>query len=407
MSDFAARPLVLTAWLAAPPTLRDAHELVFALVDDLLLVLRPYAIRTIYTSEPRYYRLGSTGRARLAEALTSGQVENLHLGSDPATRAQGSAVASLFLGSKASVDTATRVGIRIQPYEDSGAEPALIARQLVHFVARWFGRLRAAAAFVSDRLDDDTNCTVYEAERSQGALFTWPALRRYSRGVFWGTGLGPDHCAQLGGREQVLRDAPADVRRPLEEGVWLQLSEVPPAEPYAYRRLGEYLAPLMTWTRDDVQLMVPSAGDTAETASSAIARQPAELPSIPGTLQGLPSGSLGRRRAVPMRLIGGDVEVQTGLNVYLSEPPTPGQLEALIAAVQAWYQEGFDGAFPSGLGQGAFHHLFGPSVEGAVLRWHVDFGSADERHALKSLRMRLADVTNVSVLRLIVGTETL
>jgi hypothetical protein len=242
LHDAADQPRIVSGWLAGPPSLAGEGPLHVALLDDLLSLLRAYRIRSVHTSEPRYYRPGPKGRVRLTEALLAGRAESLYLSAALPAGAAGSAGASIRLRFEDRPDFAVDVGARILA-GGGGAQVPALARDVAEFVVRWFAPLRAAAAFVSDRLNADPGRTEHELEGLRPSLMRWSALIRYARGAFWGTGLGPELCAHLGGREQVLREAPVAIKRALGEGVWLQVSEAPPAEPQALDRLTEYLAP--------------------------------------------------------------------------------------------------------------------------------------------------------------------
>jgi hypothetical protein len=72
-----------------------------------------------------------------------------------------------------------------------------------------------------------------------------------------------------------------------------------------------------------------------------------------------------------------------------------------MAALQVWYEDGFEGGF----GGGGFHDIAGPTVDGRIVRWQADLGSADGEHAIKELARRLAAQREVTVRRLVLGTD--
>jgi hypothetical protein len=51
--------------------------------------------------------------------------------------------------------------------------------------------------------------------------------------------------------------------------------------------------------------------------------------------------------------------------------------------------------------------LNGPSLDGAVLRWSIDFGSSDALAAVHALAQRLANLPEVTVTEVALGTEEL
>ena len=176
-------------------------------------------------------------------------------------------------------------------------------------------------------------------------------------------GLRADLCDVLGGREYVLRDAPAPIVRPLGEGVWLQLSESPPADYDALARLADFLGPALRWAGNDLRAAIeesrsqsraeqlqdrPIDVDGLEAEAAAHAARVAEQGS---------AAHLGKRKTVPIRGLR-DVGVDVALNIYLAAPPTTPQLTYLVAMIQRWYADGFEGKF----GGNGFHGLTGPTV---------------------------------------------
>ena len=105
--------------------------------------------------------------------------------------------------------------------------------ECIALIERWAEPLTIAAAGITYgkcATYGDGSLYLSQREREHGRLREWQAVRRFVRGITWGTMLGPDLCARLGGQDCVLRDAPVAIARPLDGGgVWLQLSEKPPA----------------------------------------------------------------------------------------------------------------------------------------------------------------------------------
>lgn len=401
-----ATPSAISAWLAAGPDLRDRPDELVALVAGVIAFLFPYGVRSVWSSEPRTYSLGPRGRDRLAECVASGRVASLSLESDPSRATPTRATAFVNLGAGPRPGSPITLGLQLDRSAAGGLMQA--APEVTDFVRRWFGRLEAAAAFVSDRPGDHFLVTAYEQQPGRGAVTSWASARRHARGVFWAMGLGPELCGALGGRDRALREAPVPIVAAVGEGVWLQASVVPPADLGVLERLAAYLAPVLTWTAADL-LATEEEDRRAAARTRAMAPQQQAGTAPPGGAPPPPAGapppaaSRARpRRAVPMRVLG-DLEVDAGLNLYLAAPTTSEQRRAVERAVAAWYAEGFGGAF----GGAGFHDIGGPSVDepGAVMRWHVDFGSTDPPRALLALRERLGGLADVKVVRLVVGTE--
>lgn len=70
------------------------------------------------------------------------------------------------------------------------------------------------------------------------------------------------------------------------------------------------------------------------------------------------------------------------------------------------YDDGTEHAFADETGEGVLHAIDGPSVDGRVMRWSVDLGSADAGRALRELAERLAEIAEIRVQRIVVGVET-
>jgi hypothetical protein len=62
--------------------------------------------------------------------------------------------------------------------------------------------------------------------------------------------------------------------------------------------------------------------------------------------------------------------------------------------------------FQGEFGGKGFHDITGPTVDGRVLRWHADLGSADVERAVHELAGRLAKLKDPTVRRLIIGTQS-
>ena len=384
--------IVVTAWIGFPPWIREQGEQVFALSVDLLATLRRFApIEPIYSSEPRYYRPTPQGRAALSAALAAKRIDSLELGSAAQPKAQGSQVSgSLRLGFSWRRDFATTVGITVQP---AGIAPSGVADDLTSFIGRWFGRLEAVGAFVSyfrfegkKQVGDAARMTTHEEERGRTILFQHEVLKRYARGAFWGTGLGADLCQLLGGQEVVLQHAPATVTRPLGAGVWLQLSPEGPIAPrQALANMREFLRPVLNWSPIDVQNLL-----------TATLRPRADHPPEPTSIA-THKPRKQRRRAVPVVDDGDD----GGLNVYLDAPLSPTDAASITATVADWFREGVNEGFG-----GPLHELTGPVTEPSVMRWRIDFGTADRRRAVHDLSTRLGHLPGIGVSRLVIGVES-
>jgi hypothetical protein len=215
--------------------------------------------------------------------------------------------------------------------------------------------------------------------------------------------LGAEHCRILGGVDFVLRHAPAALVSPLGEGVWLQLSDQPPASPEHRQHLAEFLQPVLTWTGADVRAI--RAHLAAQDHSDAWQRIGPTEPDAPTRARA--RRQLRRtvrptlRKSVPIFRLS-ELDIDSALSIELAAPPSPLQHALIEAIVDEWYRKGVGGGF----GDGGFHMLRGPAVDGAVLTWAIDFGSGDAPAALGELSEKLAAAPEVAVIGLSVGVQT-
>jgi hypothetical protein len=387
----------ITAWVAGPPMVRRDSSLLISLVDDLLRLLKPYGIGSLLTSEPKIYHSTPNGLKLLAESLLQRRIDGISLGSEPyRVNDAGYACADLDFGQATyASDMALGIDVRIRPALTTDIDNT--AASLNSFAKNWFSKLGAAAGFISawqmgdeHTMGDFASRTSYEATNGLPGLMLWSDVCRFARGAFWATGLGPDLCAQLGGRERVLRDAPTVVAEPLGTGVWLQLSGVPPPDPVEVEHLQRFLAPVLNWRLSDTnygQRPAPTPGELGarptRKAGSPIVTRPADGACV-----------------VPIHFLRG-VSGTDGVNIHLQSRPNRSQCAAIQALVSGWYRHGFHGGF----GGTGLHSISGPIVDGNVLRWLVDFGDVDVRQAAGTLAQSLGQLKGVRVARLVFGTE--
>jgi hypothetical protein len=97
------------------------------------------------------------------------------------------------------------------------------------------------------------------------------------------------------------------------------------------------------------------------------------------------------------------LEIDSALNIKLADPPTLLQQAIVEEVVDRWYEDGAE----HGFGDGHLHYLNGPSLDGAVLRWSIDCGSSDALAAVHALAQRLANLPQVTVTEVALGTEEL
>lgn len=396
----------VTMWMGGPSLLDAPAELRRALAEDLLATTARYKVRNIVTNEPRSYRAGPGGRSKFLDAVAADQIEDFGIHSPPYSPfpedvpPEGLVSLSVVFGYRHSPEFASRIEITVAPGADSSVEEVAVSQ--VALISRWFDRLGAGSAFVSSltfhegrRTGDYTITTRYEEAHGSGSLLYWPSLQRYVRGAFWGNGLSAAVCTYLGGRDAVLRAAPAFVKVPLGTGAWLQLSASPPAETNAITRLEAYLQPVLGWSREDVA----PRPNFASSSRGASAVQSVEVAAHEDSLDGAPPRT--RRRTVPIKWLRASADTADGIAIHLAHPAVKATENRIVGVVEDWYADGVAGMY----GGGKFHTLSGPTVAGPVLRWSVDFGLANQRQALRDLARRLAALGIEEIRQIVVGTE--
>jgi hypothetical protein len=213
---------------------------------------------------------------------------------------------------------------------------------------------------------------------------------------------------RIGGRERVLHDAPVEIARAVNDGVWLQVSNGIPTE-HALARLAAYLSPVLDWAASDI-LAANAEGRDRRTAAR---RETAVDDLSPLVMEAMAQAraevttdaSVAVRKAVPIRGLHeflDELSVDVAIKIQLDQPPTREQLARLMATLYVWYEAGFQGEF----GGKGFHDLTGPTIDGRVVRWHADLGSADGKRAIKELAGRLARVKDPAIRRLALGTDS-
>jgi hypothetical protein len=413
-------PLGVSGWLAFRPAARqETAKLMVALVEEMDTLFSQYPIDAIYSSEPRSYRRTPRGRRALARAIEDDRVERLTWATPsrgpggPGRTGLADAQCLLTFPSKRFSQTVGSVSIVIQPNVQSAY--LSLTQVVTSVLTQWFEPLGAVSAFVSHygmveggEIGDHPLITRHE--RQSGIVLGPHAVERYLRGVFWAMGLGAQLCSYLGGQEAVLRNAPVARALSTGSGVWLLASDEPPGSRNDFVRLATYLAPLIG-TANDIRAVetVADAGDTGQInwrQSEYAASE--ELAAVLEEAAALPSRELSTnmpvQKRVPIRGLRAllDLEADAALNLYLERPPTRPQLVRLVATMQAWYEQGVTGGF----GGAGFHSLEGPTVDGRVVRWNADLGSADSERAIHSLATQLAVLPDVNVTQLVIGTNS-
>ncbi len=106
------------------------------------------------------------------------------------------------------------------------------------------------------------------------------------------------------------------------------------------------------------------------------------------------------KRMIPiLRLNSGNTE-SIVFNIYLKSIPSPAQNLSLIAALEAWYTLGREGAYG-----GRLRNMSGLALNGSVVRGNVEMRVVDEEQAIQGLQEHLVQLQTVSVESIVIGIE--
>lgn len=387
----------VTAWLAGLPPSKEDPNVAQVLLTDMLELLQPYGVTNVVRSnEPRAYRCTKEGMNALESNIRQDKVTRV-IASSSSLTSEGTAVGVLSLGQKHVEADAPYLSIEVSPKQKG--KLVEIAENLSLFVRRWFDPFRCVAGFVSidevveSRLIGSTGFVTYhEYENALAPLMQWPDVSRFARGAFWGNALGSELCEQLGGQEQVLKEAPAAVREILDRGVWLQLSRGIPPSRESFFQLSAYLSPIL---RRDAGVHSLHLGDVRPFDSN-IAQTKSSIRSE--------NQLWSNHHSVPIRYLGDYVDSNMIINIHVMETAEELDITLIIKEITTWYQEGFDGRFAlPDLPDSGFHFMSDLVLTDRALRCEVDFGLADSESAIRDLGQRLSSTSHVEAI--VIGVE--
>ena len=377
----------LYAWLALPELENPIEaERFWPLVSEAVELFARWAPNelTVRTSEPRQYLVRSGAWLRVQELLATGLLRNLALDAGDYEIAEF----WLWLGDpdrrNSRVDIDLKASFALQ-----AAIPGAETGNIVELVKRWATTYGASQGCISVRPESSIAASLERGE-DLNSIPSWTGTQKFLRCLAWGTYLGPELCSRLGGVDQVLRTAPVWRAQPLGPGVFLEMSPDirEPAPDERWEQGIAYLRPLFATSPDGIPYTYPERPP------------PPPTPDIgPGT------GRRGRRvvPSFPVEIVdqGG---VDATFNLYFRSRPSPAVVEQLQQALRAWYTAGVRGAF----GEPGLHDMTRPVPNGRAVRWHVDFGTVDERRAMRELASRLEELARqvaAPIERLVVGEE--
>lgn len=376
-----------TMWMGLPPDFA-AHSSFPALFQDVVALLRPLGVGSAESNEPRRYELSDRGIQLLIDGALHGRIGQLALETSADADSNGRALCTLHLAGRATTTPlAAGLGVVVHPPSSVSGEECI--GKLTNFVLRWFASSNAASAFVSysslsngRRLGDTPTVTAHESQNGRGVIRSWRALQRYARGAAWGVGLGPELLRYMGGQQSVVASAPCDAT-PVGDGVWLQLPGTPPPKAPHQAALAKFLSPLLDWSRDErLALDGPAA---------TVTRPPRPRP----------SRARPRVHVVPpVDLRVDDFGTTTGINIHLVNPPDETTVANITELIGSWRLAYAD----PGAKIGIIHDMHGPTVDGVVLRWSIDFGSVNQHQSIAELAERLAAL-GPEISRIFVGVE--
>lgn len=288
----------------------------------------------------------------------------------------------------------------------SARDSMLVQHQMVEALGSIFTRLGCCYGFI--HLEDAyrglrDSPTYTRVENEQGipgmllpeALAQVERVTNWVRGAFWGNWLGPGQIEALGGKQRVLKEAPAAVKLDLgPPGVYLQATKsVWKLQRRHMEQLEEFMRPALP-TREALGYPPLPRRTPEELAALAGAPDPPPLPrrrvgryepSFPVTQS--------RQRG------GGNVVFA----LHVVPDPTQELARAVAQLLRPWWEEGAQGAF----GGTGFQFLSDIGIEGDAIIWFVDWGDArtDGYYDLLRRLDEFCTERHVTVTRLQVGLE--
>lgn len=374
---------VVSAWIAAPPWLRQTSGALERAVEELLTLVDRYGVRSVLTTEPCYYNTTTTGKIALRNAFRESAVDLAYILFDHRNDAQGNVAASISLANSGPpIPEIARYTIGMQMMLPA-VQPEYL-RRIVEFVQRQCANLDAAYAFIAPE-SEEFPTTKFEQAHNGYPDMRWARTLVRPRGVFWGNYLGPRMCEALGGRVRVLADAPVFFAEPVGEGVWLQLSEHP-GETVSTDQLTSYLQRLLE-SDDTVAQAYDPPVDSAQNPEISMMRW----------FQADPESET----PVPVRVTASydPSEEQRVVNIHCEGKLSREQRYDMDVLLSKWYYKGNDTGFSGSiLGWRSY-----PTVNMNTIRFLVDV--EDFTEPLAVLCRRLAAISFARVTEVVLGVE--
>lgn len=393
--------IVYTAWLAGAPV--RLGETMSSVVLELVRVAKLYKVDTIITNIHKSYNLNNESISSLISSFNSSESTELYA----YQRYNRSSEISEF-GCHFSVgisEHSTHVS-RVNIYMKVNTKNPLSYNHIIYLASwsrSWIERRGVLAGFLGHHHWNQSLQTEMEQRHRVTVPTNLDVVRTGHRGAFWVTFLGRAQCDLLGGYDEVVSRAPALIKDILDDGVWIQLTERPPASRTAVEALENYLSPLFVWMRESANAAFLSTDNrsrspAATPGSKALSLDPVwSLSTDPARLHD--NRSL---RMVPYQ-IRSDEDIEMPVHIYLSSEPDEVQKRIVRDAVMVWAQE--SPSFDPDPDYDGFHEVTGPMVSGRAMRWIIGFGGIDERRAVHRLSQLLADLQGVEVVRIFAGIE--
>lgn len=361
----------------------DTKNVILELLLDVAAFFGVYSsVEHIYTDEPLLYKLTPEGRKALSDVIKEGRVSRLRIIGRPDSPPLNATI-NISNDARETGTLLLEFGILLSTREEYSAA----SFHAVTLMKSWFPRLRGATAGTNaDELNSPEN---QRGDQRRLLPPHWLNVTRFVQDIFWSNCFGPDLCMRLGGQDKILRDAPVAIAEALGEGVWLQLTEMPPPDRAARDRFAAYIAPLLDWTDQEVIHQLPTRENAQPARSVPEARRSsavnvAPIPALRWT------DEIGDREAA--------------INIHTSTQMTKEQQEQIIGVLEAWADGSLNENNIPWIGMSTL------SSNVLVIRGELEFGSYDTDRidqALEDLRVRLAALPGTRVREIVLGLETI
>lgn len=372
----------VTAWIGLNPVIRRYPSVIRHIIEDAAVMLTPYGVTMIKTSEPCYYRITTQGLQSLRESISNMNINYAYVAGDyNDVNLDEYATASCELDIGNDMVIATRCTFIVPLLSITTTKAVnMLSEFIKHSYLREFIGSAYIVPFDAAKNDLQLYQTSYEQQNNYAPLILWDEVTKYLRGVFSSNFLGED----LSNRIAAMLDSDTSV-------------------PWEVERLdGLYCVRLVNDTEDS--LVDPSIWPMF--FKPLLIREQIEydhkkLVNFTDAFHTQAPSGVGlftKGKAKPYantRIID---ENREGINIHFASPVTGDDLDGVISVVEGW---GRMVGRPQH--EGLRKVLVGPRINGETIRWGVGYISDQEILGLQEALSDYADLIYINIGTEIVG----